>query len=225
VQQAIASCEQAIMVAQALGDRHTESIVLNNLALTYAKAAKVAQAISASKRALDLAQAVGDWRVEAVALTTLCSAYVELGDAVAANGAGTNALEVVRKVGDRRQEGHALSTLGRVAEMLGDIPRAAAVFEQALAILHEVGDRSGIAASSWHFGLMLARQEERERAVEFLHACVLYEQEIGHMHAADHAALLAHVAAGGDVSTERSPAVMHRVLERGKGETEPSRNP
>jgi hypothetical protein len=75
-------------------------------------------------------------------------------------------------------------------------------FEQAIALFRAVGDRLGEAECNRLFGLVLAEQGERERALPLLRAAVAYEQEIGHAKAAEHAALLAQLEAGEEIPKE-----------------------
>jgi hypothetical protein len=107
-----------------------------------------------------------------------------------------------------------LSVIGQAHAANRDAISAARAFEAALPMLQEAGDRWGQAECQWHYGLTLVELGQRERALDLLRAAVSYDQEIGHRDAADHAALLAHLAAGGDMSTERLPAAPQQALER-----------
>jgi tetratricopeptide (TPR) repeat protein len=86
--------------------------------------------------------------------------------------------------------------LGRAYAAQADLTQAFRAFGQALAIFRTIGDRFGGAQCSWHFGLALARQGDREGALPLLRACLAYEQEVGHAKAAEHAALLERIEAG-----------------------------
>src|SRR6185503_21014811 len=99
----------------------------------------------------------------------------------------------MREIGDQREEGHILSILGRAYGATGALAPAVTTFERARTILRAAGDRNGEAQCNWHFGLTLARQGQREPALELLRAAVAYEQEIGHARAAEHASLLTEI--------------------------------
>ena len=121
-----------------------------------------------------------------------------------------------RQVGDRREEGYALSYLGRAHATGTDLAHAGNLFEQAVAIFDAIGDRRGEAECSWHFGLCLVRQGERERALPLLRAAIAYEQEIGHAKAAEHAAFLARLEAGEDLTGE----LLHPAVQPVAGEVD-----
>ena len=87
------------------------------------------------------------------------------------------------------------------------------VFEQALTILQDVGDCWGVATCRWHYGLMLADQSDRDRALALLRASVAYLAEIGHAQAITRTALLARLEAGEELS-----AILHDPLQRTIGE-------
>jgi hypothetical protein len=80
--------------------------------------------------------------------------------------------------------------------------RATGLFEQALALFYATGDRHSEADCRWGFGCFLLRRGERDRALSLLRAAVAYEQEIGHVRATEHAALLARLETGEDLPPE-----------------------
>ena len=88
-----------------------------------------------------------------------------------------------------------LSRSGRIYAAAGEPESAVTAFERALVLFGMVEHRNGAAECSWYYGLFLAQQGKRNQALPLLRAAVVYEQEIGHAKAAEHAALLAEIEA------------------------------
>jgi ATP/maltotriose-dependent transcriptional regulator MalT len=126
-------------------------------------------------------------------------------------------LSIAHELGDRRGEGVALGNLGLAYADLGDAHQAITYHQQRLAIAHEIGDRRGQAITSWRIGRALEQQGELARATE-LKVRVDYEQEIGHLDAEKHAALLDQLRrrlAGGSVANEGAASTMSDAGEEG----------
>jgi tetratricopeptide (TPR) repeat protein len=196
VPQAHRSLEQALTLAQELGNQRREGYILDSLGLVLIALRKLGPARTILERALRLAQVVGDQRLEAAILTNLGLAYLVCEDIVQAIQYGEHALAITGAIGDQHGEGRVLSILGQAYAARMERDRAVAAFEQALGILQSAGDRRGEAECRWHYGLFLDRQGKRSRALPLLRASVAYLEEIGHIQAAEHAALLVRLEAG-----------------------------
>jgi tetratricopeptide (TPR) repeat protein len=129
-------------------------------------------------------------------LASLGRVYVALRDAEQAIATLERALTQAQTLQVRMGEAEILSVLGQAHAVSGDDAGAVRAFEAALAVLQEASDRWAAAECQWHFGLSLAHQGQRERALGLLRAALSYEQEIGHVQVAEHAALLARLEAG-----------------------------
>ena len=199
---AILSFEQVLCIVREIGDRRVEGHALGNLGEAYIAVGDARRAIFYYEQALSIAHAIGDRRLEGNALNYLGKAYTNLGDTQHAILYIEQALAITRVVGDQNTEGYALSYLARVQAWQGDLAHATSIFEQAVGLFRAVGDRGGEAECNWLFGLALAQQGARERALPLLRAAVAYEQEIGHARAAEHAALLVRLEAGEELPLE-----------------------
>jgi tetratricopeptide (TPR) repeat protein/transcriptional regulator with XRE-family HTH domain len=196
VAQARRSLEQALTLAQEIGNQRKEGYILDSLGLVLIALRKLGPARTILERALRLAQVVGDLRLEAAILTNLGLAYLVCEDIVQAIQYGERALAITGAIGDQHGEGRVLSILGQAYAAHMERDCAVAAFEQALGILQSAGDRRGEAECRWHYGLFLDRQGKRSRALPILRASVAYLEEIGHIQAAEHAALLVRLEAG-----------------------------
>jgi tetratricopeptide (TPR) repeat protein/transcriptional regulator with XRE-family HTH domain len=192
---AIACCEQALVITREVGNRQIEGYTLIDLGWVYTELQDHRRAIPYYEQAIAIACQLGDRRMEGLALSDLASSYAKLGYGEQAIACCERALIGAREVGYRQVEGYALRELARVYATLGTTAQARTIFEQALSMLEATGDRWGVARCSWYYGLLLAEQGENERALALLRAAVDYEQEIEHAQAAEHAALLAQIAA------------------------------
>jgi tetratricopeptide (TPR) repeat protein/transcriptional regulator with XRE-family HTH domain len=205
--------EQALTIFHEIGNRSGERYALVNLGDAYGELAEARHAIRYCEQALTIAREIDDWQDEGYALTSLGNAYTTQGNARRAIESCAVAVTIAHDLGDRRLESYALSYLAHAQAQQGDLACATTVFEQAVALFREVGNRHGEAICNWRFGLALAERGERERAQPLLRAAVAYEQEIGHAKAAEHAALLARLEAGEDLSAE----LLHPAGQRAVG--------
>jgi tetratricopeptide (TPR) repeat protein len=194
-ERAIHCYEQARVIFEELGDQRRVGHALGNLGDAHAALGALPQASSYLDQALAIARAVGDRRFEGQLLFSLGEVALAQDDPHSGRVCCEQALETAREVGDRQTEGYALLGLGSAATALGDGTGASA-FEAALAIFQAAGDRWGEAEYGWHYGLLLADQGDRERALPLLRASVAYAQEIGHRKAAERAAVLAGLEGG-----------------------------
>jgi tetratricopeptide (TPR) repeat protein/transcriptional regulator with XRE-family HTH domain len=208
--------EQALAVAREIGNLQDESCALNNLGVIYCAQGDAEHALHYQLQALTCVRAIGHRRGEGSILFDLVQTYRELGDVQQATDAGGAALDIAREIGDQRLEGYALNALGRTSMIFGDPLRAIDAFEQALAILQAINDQSGTAECCWYYGWFLARRGDYTRALEHLRASVAYEQEIGHLRAEEHAALLARLEAGETLPEEIIPVVEKRAVGQDK---------
>jgi tetratricopeptide (TPR) repeat protein/transcriptional regulator with XRE-family HTH domain len=196
---AVSYCEQTLILAQESGDQRWEGMARGNLGCAYAFLGEPAKALSYFEQALAIARECGHWRGEGHVLASLGITYTDLGDTRRAIRCCEEACSIARTMGDRRAEGYILSYLARAQARQGDRTDATRAFEHASALFQEVVDRRGLAECQWLFGLEIVQHGARAQALLLLHAAVIYEQEIGHAKAAEHAALLARLEAGEDV--------------------------
>jgi tetratricopeptide (TPR) repeat protein/transcriptional regulator with XRE-family HTH domain len=204
--------EQALAIVREFGDRHTECFILGYLGDNYTDLGELPKAISYHQQSLAIAREIGDRLRKGITLGILGYIYTSLGDTQRAIATCKEALTIRQEIGDRRGEGYALSYLAHAQAIQGDIAQASSAYTQARTCFEEVGDRRGEAECNWLFGLALAKQGEHDRALPLLRAALVYEQEVGHAKAADHAALVARLEAGEDLSAELPPIARQRAV-------------
>jgi tetratricopeptide (TPR) repeat protein len=194
--QAIPFLEQALMIAR---EQREPAAIVRLLALlgrVYGQVGRAADALCCLEQAHSANHLHGNPYNQCLLLASLGRVYVALRDAEQAIAALEHALAQARAIQLRTGEAEILSVLGQAHAVSGDDAGAVRAFEAALAVLQEASDRWAAAECQWHFGLSLAHQGQCERALGLLRAALSYEQEIGHVQAAEHAALLARLEAG-----------------------------
>jgi tetratricopeptide (TPR) repeat protein len=193
---AVVSYEQSLAIARQLGDRQGEGVTLGNLGLTYSHQGEPRLALSYYKQALVINQAVGDRQSEGRTLSNLGYVYTDLDDTEGAVAACEASLAIVQALGAQREEAYTHIYLARAQAAQGRLADATSSFARAVRLFEEIGDRWSKAECWWLFGLALARQGQRERALALLRAALAYRREIGHAQAAEHAAMVARLEAG-----------------------------
>jgi tetratricopeptide (TPR) repeat protein/DNA-binding XRE family transcriptional regulator len=219
-QTAITYYEHALAIARDLGNRHGECQALGNLGVAYHDLGELQTAITHYEHCLAIARDLGARYDESIVLANLGNAYIALGESGHAITLCAEALAIVRELGDRRNESYVLSYLACAQAYPGEIAQAMTTFDQALALFRDWGDRWGEAECQWQFGLALARQGERQRALPLLRSALAYQQEIGHAKAAERAALIAHLEAGGDLPLELLNSASYRAVKKDEATTE-----
>ena len=202
VLRALAHLEPALARFQALGIWDGEAAVLGGLGRVYLALGDARRAIASMDQALAIFRRLGSRHDEATTLIELGRVYLTLGNTQRAIDTCTCARSLLQEAGDQYGEGSALRVLGASYTILGDWASARTMFEVALIRFRTAGDRWGEAECQWQFGLALAQQGERGRALPLLRAAVAYEQEIGHTRATEDAALLIRLEAGEDLPAE-----------------------
>jgi tetratricopeptide (TPR) repeat protein/transcriptional regulator with XRE-family HTH domain len=194
--------EQELTIALEIGDGRSQARSLSNIGSAYGKLGDAARAIPYFEQALEVVHALGEWRGESIILCELGECYVVWGEPQHAIDCCRRALTITRNIQSQRHEGYVWCILGRAYAAQGQQTQTSSAFARALALFHEIGDRRGVAECSWHYGLVLAVQGDRTQALPLLREGVAYEQAMGYVQAAEHAALLARLEAGEQLPPE-----------------------
>jgi CHAT domain-containing protein/Tfp pilus assembly protein PilF len=139
--------EQALSIAQEIGDRNMEGSTLGNLGITYDSLGQYATAIDYYEQVLAIAQKIGDRQGEGNHLGNLGLVYSSLGQYATAIEHHEQALSIAREIGDRRGEGNHLGNLGIAYESLGQYTEALDYYEQSIAVRETL--REEIKVEEW----------------------------------------------------------------------------
>jgi tetratricopeptide (TPR) repeat protein len=176
---AIGYYEQAVQIAQEVGDRRGEEETLGNLGNAYRDLGEMERAIGYYERALQIARQIDDRHGEGKHLGNLGNVYRDLGKLAQAVDHYKRALQIARHVSDRRMEGKHLGNLGLVYRNLGDVEQAIQCYEQALKIAREVGDRRREGHRLGHLGHVYRDLGEMARAIERYEQALQIARELG----------------------------------------------
>jgi tetratricopeptide (TPR) repeat protein len=196
---AIGYYEQHLAITRAIGDRVGEGWALDNLGNAYEALGEARTAIGYYEQHLAIAREVGDRRGEGWALGHLGAAQYLFGNFAEALTCCEASLALTLNIGDRRLEGIVLRDLATAQATLGHQAEAEANYAASLTIHEEMQHARLLARTRWAYGQFLVRQGSRERGIALMAECVAYEQRIGHAQAAEHAALVEHLRAGGEL--------------------------
>jgi tetratricopeptide (TPR) repeat protein len=191
--------EQHLAIAREVGDRHGEGAALSNLGNAYEALGEARTAIGYHEQHLAIAREVGDRRGEGWALDHLGAVHCLLGNFAEALTCCEASLVLTLNVGDRRLEGIVLRHLATAQAALGHWAEAEVNYAASLTIHKEMQHARQLARTRWSYGQFLVRQGKRERGIALLAESVAYEQRIGHAQAEEHAALVEHLRAGGEL--------------------------
>jgi tetratricopeptide (TPR) repeat protein len=171
--------EVALEATRRLGNRRSESELLNNIGLVYYDLGDVEQAIGYFERSLDLSKEIGDRHGEGQTLGNLGNAWITLGDPRRAIEYYEQDLAIAHETADRRGEAMSLGNLGAAWASLNDARRAIDYYEQDLAIAREVGDRRGEAMVLGNLGVAWNTLGDVRKAVEIHRENLVIARELG----------------------------------------------
>jgi tetratricopeptide (TPR) repeat protein len=176
---AVECYEQALEIAQEIGDRQGEGNALGNLGMLYRATGEIKKAIKCYEKALEIARENGYRQLEGKTLDNLGDAYSDLGELRKAIENHEQALEIARENGYRQLEGNILSSLGNAYRDIGEVKKAIEIYEQALEIARENGYRQleGNILSS--LGNAYRYIGEVKKAIEYIEQAIDVVRDIG----------------------------------------------
>lgn len=173
--QARVGLEEAMALAQSLGDEDFQSALLNNQAFLAMERKHYAVAEPLLHRALLIQRRLGKRSDEILTLNNLAILAKERGDFTSAQTHYTTVLEEARQLEDRWTESVCLNNLGDVALCRLDFADAEAKFRAALAVKEKIGNRAGLIIPIANLGILARVQgrwdEGRTRLEEALALC------------------------------------------------------
>jgi predicted ATPase/serine/threonine protein kinase len=144
-----ARIREGLEVAQRLGDRHREGVLLGHLVLVTSNETPLAERVRAIDAAIAVHRQVGNRRAEAAALNNRGQWCVALGQLEDAHATYDRALTIHREIGHRLGEAIGLASLARVYFFEGVPVLARMCAEQSLALHRSLGSRQYECLSRW----------------------------------------------------------------------------
>jgi predicted ATPase/class 3 adenylate cyclase/Tfp pilus assembly protein PilF len=171
--------EQAIELAQRIGDRRIEGRARSALGMLHMDQGRVDEAAREFQHALALHRTTGDQRFEGAVLGNLGNLDLEQGRMEEARRHYEEALVVVRQAGHRRVEGSLLGNLGLLHYEQGRLDEAFAHYRAALAVHREVGSRRLEATVLGNLALLCFEQGKRDEARLHHEAALALHRAVG----------------------------------------------
>lgn len=165
-EEALATYERAVKLAQADNDRRLENALLGNLGVTLADLGLSEKAIKTYQEAVTLARAIGDRQSEATHVGNLGLAYHSVGHLDAAIESLSQALRISRELGVKRQEAFWLLNLGYVYVGQRKFEEGINHYTEALSISQSLQDLASSATLFRNLGVAYEALSHYDKAVE-----------------------------------------------------------
>ncbi len=138
--EAIAAFEKALQIYREIKDRSAESVMLNNIGLTYFRQKQYQKAIEFHQQSLAIKKQIGDRKGESTSLSNIGVVHYNQGQFETAIAFFQQALAIRQQIGDKRAEVTSLSYLGNAYRNLKQYQKAIDIYQQALAIFRQIGN-------------------------------------------------------------------------------------
>ncbi len=147
---AVSRLEDALKLAESLGDRGLQARIYGNLGVAYAAGQDYERAIEFHHETMDIAIEIGDKPLEVQAQTNLADSYYQSGKYTQALGFALVALDAARLLGMETAEVQVLEILGMIYARKLNLRKAAEYHQQAADLAARLGDveRQGMALAN-----------------------------------------------------------------------------
>ena len=146
-------CEEALVIARAVGDEYLEAELLHQQAWVAVRQGQAGTTLALIESGLGLSRRLGEVDLTGHLLSARAFAAYASGDLAGATRDGTDALRHYRQAGDRLQAGSELGHLGVFALSMGDLDGARRHLAESLDIAREFNDRENIVHGTCNLGL------------------------------------------------------------------------
>ncbi|QMS89612.1 CHAT domain-containing protein [Nostoc edaphicum CCNP1411] len=178
-QKAIATLEQALLLAQQQKDRKLEAVILAWIGFNYRNIGQPKLALDYYNQSLPITKEVGDRTGEASTLSNIGLVYANIGQPKLALDYYNQSLLIRKQVGDRAGEAKTLNNIGTVYADIGQPKLALDYYNQSLPIRKEVGDRAGEAKTLNNIGFVYADIGEPNKALDYFNQSLPITKEVG----------------------------------------------
>ncbi|PZO36770.1 MAG: hypothetical protein DCF19_20550 [Pseudanabaena frigida] len=171
--------QQALILANQIGDRTVEKDVFTSLGNASYYLGKYEEAIKYYQQTLEIAKQIGDRKAEASSLGNLGNVYNALGKYQKATDFLQQALSIIKQIDNRNGEAAVLNNLGLTYNYLGQYPKAIDYFQQALIIIKKIGDRSFEGTSINNLGVAYTSLGKYQKAIDYFQQSLAISKQIG----------------------------------------------
>ncbi|CAG0934468.1 hypothetical protein PLCT1_02747 [Planctomycetaceae bacterium] len=179
VDQARALFEEALSVAQAVGDKRIEGAALRNLSTFLAGGGEMQRAIELARRCQAAVQQAGDLVTENIVLGNIATMLFEIGKMDESEPLMLESIRRLESAKDLRYLLQMRSNLGALLDQKGDLERARASYQDALDLARATGDRRAEGITLSNLSSMQENNGESEAALVGMRKALAITQEIG----------------------------------------------
>nr|MDZ8101428.1 tetratricopeptide repeat protein [Nostoc sp. DedSLP01] len=179
LQKAIATLEQALLLAQQQKDRKLEATILTRIGLNYANIGEPKLALDYYNQSLLITKQVGDRSGEASTLSNIGLVYADIGQPQLALAYYNQSLPIIKEVGDRAREASTLNNIGNIYALVGQQQTSLAYYNQSLIIRKQVGDRAGEATTLSNIGNIYALLGQPKLALDYYNQSLVIIRQVG----------------------------------------------
>ena len=177
--EALAACQDAEQIYEAVGDRNGVGKELNDLAIVHYQQGDLGEAKTIWQQALTIFRTVGNDEGVATTLMNIGAVDYMQGDLAQANAMYHQALPKYRQIDDKDGEARALGDFGQLLTDQGDLATAKQRFQQALAISQLSNDKSVSAYVLAYLGDTLSKEGDFPAARKAFDESLAMRNEIG----------------------------------------------
>jgi CHAT domain-containing protein/Tfp pilus assembly protein PilF len=167
VKAALATFQQALLLAQRYSLRKPEAVLLDSIAKVYRGIGQLEKALEYFTQALPIFREVKNRSAEARTLNNIGLIYNDIGQPKKALEYLTQALPISREINNRSGEARTLTNIGGVYSNIGQPEKALEYYTQSLPIFREVKDRLGEARTLTNVGGVYRDIGQLEKALEY----------------------------------------------------------
>ena len=172
-------CENALKVAQNIGDKESEGVQLGNLGNAYGSLGDVKKSTEYYEKALQIARKIDDRINEGAWLGNLGIIYRDFGKLEQSIEYFEKALIIAKETKRGNYEVNSLVNLGIAYYTMGKMEKAMEQYEKALAISNEMGYKRGVSSSLGSLGIAYYTMGDMEKAIEYYEKALKIVQEMG----------------------------------------------
>jgi len=173
--------EQALALADDLGDRHAKANILRNLMLLSNFSGLLREAVQYGEESLALARELGLRKQVAFTLNDLFRPYASIGEFERARAAMDEAREFLRETDDQPTLADNLSRSARIAWALGEFDQSIAFATEARQISQRINNLWGLSFCQMFVSYNYLERGELTTALETMHECIRLADQAGFM--------------------------------------------
>ncbi|WP_234488838.1 tetratricopeptide repeat protein [Oxynema sp. CENA135] len=176
--EAIAKWEAAIVLAERLGDRLGQGLLLQGIGKVYHEIGEVDTALTYYQKALEIRQEIGDLSGTAQSLNNIGAIYWFRGDYQRALENLERSLPLYQQVENTWGEAEVLNNIGQIYADLRESDRALEYLNRALILRQELGDRRGEGSTLNNIAGVYSHIGENETAFNYYQQALEIRREI-----------------------------------------------